>query len=345
MFERGWQVNALKAWIRDSLAELLFNVGVSTPAKVCQGRLLILTFHRVLPGEIRALYPLPGLAVTPEELHWILATLLPHFEVHTVSDAVRVLKEGHSRKPLIAISFDDGQWDNLAYAVPVLSAFDVRATFYVPTDYIESEVLLWHDMAAFAWQGAAPLAKRAALAAACLSDRLDASAGVSSFLEGLKAVPPEMRQSTVTSLNASAARSDIEWARLMKWSEVTNLARMGHEIGSHSCSHALLPQLSAEAQRSELAESMRMIEAYTGQRPISMCYPNGSYDSRSIEIAAAVGYENAVTTKWGINDSDRPEFELLRCDMDARRLVNRRGSLSRARLAMRISGFQPGLAA
>ena len=133
------------------------------------------------------------------------------------------------------------------------------------------------------------------------------------------------------------------WARLMDWTEVNRLSELGHEIGSHGCSHALLPQLDREGQRAELKGSMDAVEQFTARKPVSICYPNGSFNEMTLTLAEEVGYENAVTTLWGINDRAACPFRLLRCDMDAGRLVDRKGALSSARLAMRVSGKQPGL--
>lgn len=338
-------MSSLKAFGRDALAQLLLNAGLSAPERACRGKLLILTFHRVLPEELRAQYPMKGLAVTPQELRWILSSVLARFELHTVSDAVRKLKRGRSGgTALIAVSFDDGQWDNLEFAAPVLQELGVRATFYLPSDFIGRSELLWHDRAAFAWQACTPATRRAVLSVSLQDMGLTDDASEHAFLEALKSIDPEARELTVSRLREASGRDAPEWARLMTWEEVAKLQQMGHEIGSHSCSHALLPQLDADSQRKELELSMRAIEAALGTPVRSMCYPNGSYDQRSAELAAEVGYENAVTTKWGINDPTRSVFELRRCDMDAYRLLDRRGSLSRARLAMRLSGWQPGLA-
>jgi peptidoglycan/xylan/chitin deacetylase (PgdA/CDA1 family) len=336
-------MRALKAVLRDALARALFAAGVSRPERVCRDKLLILTFHRVLPQELRSQYPLPGLAVTPEELHWILSALLPHFKVHTVSDAVRRLKNGELSRPLLAVSFDDGQWDNLAYAAPVLKALGVPATFYVPTDYIGQQSLLWHDQVAFAWQKAPPDVREALLEQ--LPGNFQSAMSVSGFLELLKSVPAELRETSVQQLSATMNHVLPHWARLMSWDEVAQLRSMGYEIGSHSCSHALLPQLDMSSQRHEIEHSLKVLQGKLGGGVTSLCYPNGSYNELSIEAAARAGYENAVTTKWGLNDAERPAFELLRCDMDARRLRDRDGRLSHARLAMRLAGLQPGLAA
>lgn len=335
----------LKAFSRDAYAQLLYRLGLAKPSRFSRGDLLILTFHRVLPEDARREYPLPGLAVTPTELRWILAFLAPHFEIRNVTESISVRADGTQRKPLLAVTFDDGQWDNLEYAAPVLSELGVPATFYIPTQFIGSDALLWHDQAAFAWQrSTVPVERRVQeLIALGVPLRQGATPQVASFLETMKAISPEMRQSALGRLQEMGVSDAPPWARLMDWQEVAKLARAGHEIGSHSQSHALLPQLEPQQQLEELVGSKRHIETAIGAAIHSLCYPNGSFDARTVQIARDAGYDNAVTTRWGTNKSVNSRFELLRCDMDAARMKDRHGRLSHARLAMRITGLQPGL--
>lgn len=338
----------LKYLVRDLYAQALYGVGRSRFERVAPGRLLILTFHRVLPEALASQYPIPALAITPAELRWVLDSLLPHFDIDTVSGAFGKLRSGAtSAKPLLALSFDDGQLDNLEHAAPVLAQFGVAATFYLPTDFIGSGDLLWHDAAAFAWRALAgnPAARSAVLVAFELAPSAGDTADLSvdRFLALLKRVPAAKRAAIVEALKHEIRQGLPGWARLMTWPEVTDLARAGHEIGSHGCSHDLLPQLDIAGQRAELEESMSVIHAQTHRRPESFCYPNGSFDARTLELVAAAGYHNAVTTRWGINASSQPQLELLRCDISSRQLVDRHGSLSLPRLALRLTGHQPGL--
>jgi peptidoglycan/xylan/chitin deacetylase (PgdA/CDA1 family) len=132
------------------------------------------------------------------------------------------------------------------------------------------------------------------------------------------------------------------WGRMLSWEEVRSLHAAGHEIGSHSCSHALLPQLPALGD--ELAGSKRAIERELGAPVRSFCYPNGDHDRRVRDATEAAGYANAVTTRWGRNRPDADGYTLARCDMDLRRFRDRRGHISAVRTAMRLGGLQPGLA-
>jgi peptidoglycan/xylan/chitin deacetylase (PgdA/CDA1 family) len=160
-------------------------------------------------------------------------------------------------------------------------------------------------------------------------------------MELLKRLPPHRRQSIIAELQAGQPGwAPPEWARLMNWTEVATLRDAGHEIGSHGCTHDLLPQLDSESRRMEVAGSMVAIERSLGVRPASFCYPNGSFDRSTIAEAEQAGYVNAVTTRWGVNRPGQSRFEFFRCDMDTRRLVDRHDRLSVARLAMRLSRYR-----
>ena len=131
--------------------------------------------------------------------------------------------------------------------------------------------------------------------------------------------------------------------RLMTWDEVRSLHAAGHEIGSHSLSHELMPQLDDARIRREVSASKERIEAVIDAPVRSFCYPNGDCDARCEAALADARYHNAVTTRWGVNELGEQRFVLKRCDVDARKHQDAFGRASHKRLALRISGLQPNL--
>ena len=93
----------------------------------------------------------------------------------------------------------------------------------------------------------------------------------------------------------------------------------------------------------ELSESRRVLQARLGQPIESFCYPNGNADTRCANAVASAGYSRAVTTTWGYNEPVTDRFQLRRCDMDARRVTDPNGKLVPGIIALRMSGFYPGL--
>lgn len=341
-------MSKIRHFARDVYAKTLYGFGASRLDRMPPGRLLILMLHRVLPLNLRAQYPLPGLAVTPDELRWVLACVSRYFDVETVSRACERLRDGTAKKPLLALSFDDGQLDNLEYGAPILDEFGIKASFYVPTDFIGGDRLLWHDAAAFAWSQMMQSreASRAFAREFGLFESSNSllSLDVEQFLAALKRIDAGKRAEILAALDARCTIPAPGWARLLSWEEVAQLHEAGHEIGAHGRTHELLPHLDAEAQRDEVSGSRSAIAEALGAAPRSFCYPNGSYDERTLAAVDDAGYDNAVTTRWGINaDEQSSAFELMRCDISAASLVDRHGSLSLPRLSLRLSGLQPGL--
>lgn len=320
--------------------------GRSRPARCHEDRLLVVTFHRVLPELERARYPYPGLTVTPSELSFCLGYFAEHYEIDSLSaQHARVSSGQRSQKPRLALTFDDGQWDNFAHAEPVLRTHDLRATFYIPTEAVEQAQLIWHDQLGYATQAAGQNAdKRAAFHALFRAHGLEFEVfSPAHAVEAAKGLAPVARRALVDEASRLASAQTPAWGRLMDWSEIRALAERGHEIGSHSVTHELMPQLDDAALDHESVASKQRIETAIGAEVRSYCYPNGSYDARCEAAVARAGYQNAVTTRWGANRREDSAFGLRRCDMDARALRDARGHLSRQRLALRLSGFYPGL--
>jgi peptidoglycan/xylan/chitin deacetylase (PgdA/CDA1 family) len=82
--------------------------------------------------------------------------------------------------------------------------------------------------------------------------------------------------------------------RTLTWDDLRALAEDGLvEIGSHTKSHAHLPQLSDDELRAELVESRRAIEDRLGRPAPFLAYPFGEEDERVRAAARAAGYAGA----------------------------------------------------
>lgn len=73
----------------------------------------------------------------------------------------------------------------------------------------------------------------------------------------------------------------------------------GHELGSHTWSHALLPPLAPRTTRAEILDGARALQRVTGRRPRLFRPPHGYFDRRvSAAVAAAamrmIGWDVAI---------------------------------------------------
>ncbi|MBK8078422.1 MAG: polysaccharide deacetylase family protein [Kineosporiaceae bacterium] len=93
--------------------------------------------------------------------------------------------------------------------------------------------------------------------------------------------------------------SNVGAGGYMSVSQAAALQGRGHELGSHSATHANLPSLSPSALTAELAGSKTALEANFGTIR-SLAYPFGAYNTA---VAAEAGkyYTTARTTDGGFN--------------------------------------------
>lgn len=341
---------SIKASIRDKVSQLLYLTGVTSPERRGCGRFTIVTFHRVLPDAERQAYPFPGLAVTPEEFDSFMTYFAEHFDCGTLeTQHNRYLNGEDSTRPLLAITFDDAQYDNYIHARPILARHQIKASFFVPVVAVERRELLWHDRLGFA---ILHLLKQANSGQEKLMQILSGAgltpSGSRGMIENIvgasKRMPLQARLSLIERLtDASGTDKSPEFARLMTFNEIAELAADGHEIGSHSMTHCLMTECDDQSLMYELVESRRVLQTRLGLSIESFCYPNGNSNIGTAQAVAKAGYCRAVTTAWGGNWRNGDKFQLRRYNMDARYVSDSKGKLKPAVIAFRMSGFYPGL--
>lgn len=81
--------------------------------------------------------------------------------------------------------------------------------------------------------------------------------------------------------------------RSLSWEDARALVAAGWEIGSHTCSHPRLTELTDAALVHELADSRERLEDGLGAPCASLAYPYGDHDTRVVAAAGAAGYRFA----------------------------------------------------
>lgn len=278
--------------------------------------LTILCYHRILPLSQKENYYDPDLVVTPESFAHHCAVLARHYNVRPLRDALQLLP--NAQRPLAAITFDDGYHDNFLYAAPILAQHQLRATFFIIAGLVDTDDRPWYDIAGAALSARGEPATKAAI-------------------ERAKSMLPSEREAWVAELRSSLLVTD-EVGRIMSSDEVRRLHAAGHEIGSHSLTHPLLPQCSQAGLEQELVESKRRLETIVEDSVTGFCYPNGSYDD-NIAITAAKTYSYASTMDAGMNTPETSRFELRRWFIHEARLRGISGNQSSTILRAEISGL------
>ena len=347
-------LRAMKSFFRNAIADVI--TAGRFGRLLGRGRsasLTVLCYHRVLPEDRRRAYFCSDLVVTPGALEAHVAFCSQRFDCRPLADAVTALDGNRGAdRPLLSITFDDGYWDNFAFARPILEKHGVRATFFIISSLVGSASASWFDRLGRALQhvriteanGRMP---HSALQAdvgdhwlQCHRRRLF-SAGPLELVKAAKKLDPALREAVVAAAERSAMTTGWrpnEQDRVMTEDEIRQLASEGHEIGSHTRTHPILTGLVTDALDEELQRSRRELERITGIPVRSLAYPNGDYNGIVIDSARRCGYRYAVTTESGLNTLASNPMRLRRTFISQDRTSRANGEFSASLLDLEVTG-------
>lgn len=294
-------------------------------------RPIILCYHRVieLPTDLF------NLAVHPRRFAAQMEALTKRRSVVPL-DAL-LARPGHAGgKPLAAITFDDGYFDAVEYAKPILARYGASGTVYVATGIFDGSSEFWWDelerIVLGCPQEGLPLLARAAGVPADRGRTADIGREALTFAihRRLKPLSNAAREAELRSLaeTAGTGRGVRPEYRGSTRAELRAAADEVLQIGAHTRSHPSLPTCSPGDLADELAGPRRELEELLGSPVKHFCYPFGDVDRRVANATRDAGYETAVTMQPGGVGSATDRFRLPRLyvgDWDADEFVRRLG--------------------
>jgi len=208
----------------------------------------------------------------------------------------------------------------------------------VTTAFVSERRSMWFDRAVLAWLRTADRCRD--FVDSSDSERVSLSS-LDSWMAFLKRSTPELRQRALEECHDGSSEEELASSySAMSVEDVRDLYQRGHEIGSHTVSHPLLPQLDDESLKRELCESRAQITDWLGaDSPTGFCYPNGDHNDRTARAAHAAGYEYACTTLTGSNPSDFDAQRLRRYMVNPARVSSPGGGFSRLAFRAELAGF------
>jgi peptidoglycan/xylan/chitin deacetylase (PgdA/CDA1 family) len=258
----------------------------------------------VRPASEDPFQPNALLAITPAHLDATLALVRElGFDLVSLDAVPGRLAAGPDAGPFCALTFDDGYRDNRDHALPILRRHGAPWTLFVTAEYASGGGRLWwleleeviRRQDTLTLDGAvlpagSPEEKRAAFAAAYAR---------------LRAGPEAVLRDTIARWCAEAGIDPAALVRreCMGWDELAEIAREpGVTIGAHTLTHPMLAKHDEAMARREIVGGGAAIAEALGTMPRHLSYPVGDPTSagpREFRLAAAAGYETAVTTRPG----------------------------------------------
>ena len=278
-----------------------------------KARLSILIYHQVL----RAPDPMRPRKVDASTFSWQMDLLARHFNVLPLTVAVKRLREGSLPTRAVCMTFDDGYADSAEIALPILQTWGLPATFFIATGYLDGG-LMWNDTVIEVVRNIPPGKLDLSdlnIGIHRLENFQERVAAAHRIIELLKYLPNQEKEERVRYL-ISLTKSPLPDKLMLSSQQVLKLRAAGMEIGAHTVNHPILAHLEKEVARWEIAESKKHLEALIGERVSLFAYPNGKpsqdYSPEHVEMVKEVGFDSAVSTKWGISTRQTDPWQLPR---------------------------------
>jgi peptidoglycan/xylan/chitin deacetylase (PgdA/CDA1 family) len=313
---------------------------------------LVLGYHRVVEdfraSSMFTMAPmLTGAPMFERHLDWIGR----HYTFVTLDDLAEWAKGDKSfRRPVAAITFDDGYDDIYHHAFPILRRKGIPATVFVVTDLVGTSKLQTHDElylllanAYTRWRNPqrelfrflldlgipAPVMRKVGTTArvfsvvAALLDNLPQSA-VLRVIDALHtvAVIPEQ------------ASKDMQ---ALSWEMLGEMAGPGITVGSHTRSHARLVRETWRTIVEETYSSRALLEYKLGAQVKHFAYPAGIFNAGVVNAVADAGYQCAYTT-CRHRDVRHPELTIPRRLLWENSCINALGDFSPSVMSCQVSG-------
>jgi len=283
-----------KIYISKTISPLVNLIG--SPWK---GRGSILMYHRVMEDKKMNEDSNHGLAVSCSNFERQLKILKSRFDVCSLSEFINNL-EKKSNKFMVTITFDDGYKDNLFNALPILEKFEIPASIYISTRFLNKEVDMWWYEINDVIQTQSNLffdyeKKKFNFILKNQKQKLFAYRQLSKLFINLKINDQIKLLEKITNTQKRKNYSEI----CLNPEEVKILAK--HPlitIGSHGHNHLNLKILSDNEMQYEIEQSSKILENLLGYRVKHFCYPYGEKKQASIReynMVKKFKFSSAVT--------------------------------------------------
>ena len=286
-----------------------------------------MTFHGLSEGDGDPAILDWALHLPVEVFRNICCMLAKDYRVISMAELIEARSRGTTLPAnSVVITFDDGYASNYELAYPILKEFDLHATLFVTTGFVDGDDLLWFQRVDLALGRT----RKELLDWKINGTTLRLYLGTRELRQqSLVRLMPELKELTSTDLRSEVNRLEQALGvsepsirdlpkslRPLNWEMAFDMTLSGHvDIGGHTHSHPILSRCDPMAMRAEISICRERILAEIGELPIAFSYPNGGvgdYTRETLKIVREAGFKAACTTVSGRVGEDVSMFQLPR---------------------------------
>ncbi len=274
--------------------------GYQLARQICRNQPRILMYHRFSHP------PVKGWA-SPEFFEQQVRHIKDNYNPFSLVGLMQYKRE-HGRMPshAVVITVDDGYRDFYQYAYPILKKYQVPATLFVTTGFIERKLWLWPDKITWLLNQI---------------DDIPEAIGVGDLVITVGPINDETRpvywrqwidhslslhdkekhhfiDRLAERLGVTFPHSIPPQFEPVNWDELAEMQDNGIEIGGHTVTHPSLGRVTDSQAREEIFGCRDVLNEKLGRRQRTFCYPNGQPSDFQAFLPGLVkeaGFLGAVT--------------------------------------------------
>ncbi|MEM9089380.1 MAG: polysaccharide deacetylase family protein [Cyanobacteria bacterium P01_F01_bin.53] len=270
----------------------------------------IVMYHSIpAPHEVEWVDPCNCLSA--EKFEEQIRYLAQHRNVISIEQLTQKLEASEPiEEGTVAITFDDGYLNNLTVAAPILAKYNVPATLYLATDYIEKGANQWIDtiystfrarskeqlnLPALAAKATADNPAGPAKQSWDLSDPTECIEAYREVTGYLIEASVEQKQALLAELDTQLAPTTYPPRLTMTWDDVRDMQKNYPNItlGIHTANHVDLSTHTVQTTQ-EITTAVEQVTRETGTRPEHLAFPYNRYNDEALAQVEAANLRSAV---------------------------------------------------
>ena len=233
------------------------------------------------------------------------------YRVLTLHEAIHCIQNRSLPRRSVVITIDDGWTGTFSHMAPVLNEFELPATLYLCTYYVEKQTQVFNVAAAYVVFKSKNYSVALNLVDAHLSGEYDFTKHgerdrcLAIIIDFGNSLPDASARQKLLQNLSTALHVDFNWIlesnmfSYMRSDQVTKLQESGIDIQLHTHRHQF-PIDNLEAAELEIEDNRNALLSVAPGRKNHFCYPSGVYSSSHFQCLRKLGIKSATTCEPGL---------------------------------------------